>query len=231
MRKFYLFLAGALLLSMPAFSQVTFERHADDPRVIFEQDFEATPGLTDKEAYIEWSTTPIDTILELEYYAKLGSSTPRSVDIYSDENAADWSIFAVRTDSVSSEHPETSSGVGIVIFNGVETSSSASEKANKVYEKDSYTIVNDRGEDTERNLAFEQYGESGGQSYFKYETGGIDATKISSSHYSTTTHSTKNYRRDLYVRGLDIEDESSYRLTFYIKTKNLIHGIPCSMQI
>ena len=219
MRKFYILLSGALLLSMQTYSQVQFERHADDPRVIFEQDFEATPGLTDKEAYIEWSTTPIDTILELEYYAKLGSSTPRSVDIYSEENATDWSIFMVRKDSVSSEHPETSSGVGIVLFNGVETSSSASEKANHVYDKDSYTIVNDRGEDADRNKAFEAYGETGGQSYFKYETGGIDATKISSSHYSTDTRSTKNYRRDLYVRGLDIEDESSYRLTFYIKTK------------
>ena len=221
MRKFYLFFAGAMLLSLPASSQLKFERHPEDARIIFEQDFEATEGLTDQESYIEWSTTPIDTILELEYYAKLGSSTPRSVDIYAPENAADWSIFMVRKDSVSSEHPEASSGVGIVIFNGVETSSSASEKANGVYNNDSYTIVNDGGNDADRNAAFAQYGETGGKSFFKYSTGGIDATKISSSHYSTDTRSTKNYRRDLYVRGLDIEDESSYRLTFYIKTKKL----------
>jgi hypothetical protein len=221
MRKVYLFLAGALLFSLPAVSQMQFQRHADDPRVIFHQNFEATEGLSDAESYRVWSTTPIDTILELEYYAKLGNSTPRSVDIYSEANAADWSIFAVRTDSVSSEHPETSQGVGIVIFNGVETSSSASEKANQVYDNDSYSIINDGGTDADRNAAFAQYGETGGKSFFKYTTGGIDASKISSSHYSTTTHSTKNYRRDLYVRGLDIEDESSYRLTFYIKTKKL----------
>lgn len=39
MRKFYILLSGALLLSMQTYSQVQFERHADDPRVIFEQDF------------------------------------------------------------------------------------------------------------------------------------------------------------------------------------------------
>ncbi|MBO7110781.1 MAG: hypothetical protein J6W18_02400 [Bacteroidaceae bacterium] len=221
MRKFYLFFAGALLLSMPAFSQLQFQRHPEDARIIFEQDFEATEGLTDQESYIEWSTTPIDTIFELEYYSRLGNSTPSSMrgdnDIY--DGSDQWEIFAVRKDSVSSEHPEASYGVGIVLFNGVETSSSASEKANGVYNNDSYTIVNDGGKDEDRNAAFAKYGESGGKSFFKYTTGGIDATKISSSHYSTDTRSTKNYRRDLYVRGLDIEDESSYRLTFYIKTK------------
>ena len=217
MRKSYLIFAGMLFLGVSAFAQPDL----NDPRnakVIFHQDFEATEGLTDEQSYIEWSRTPIDTIRYLEYYAKLGTSTPRSStgDIY--DGSADWEIFAIRTDSTSSEWTQTNPGDGIVIFNGVEVSSSASEKANNVYAADSYTIVNDGGNDARRTEAFGQYGESGGKSYFQYTTGGIDATKISSSHYSTSTRSTKNYRRDLYVRGLDIEDTTSYRLTFYIKT-------------
>ena len=216
MRKSYLIFAGMLFLGVSAFAQPNL----NDPRnakVIFHQDFEATEGLTDEQSYIEWSRTPIDTIKYLEYYSKLGTSTPRSTtgDIY--DGSADWEIFAVRTDSTSSEWTQTNPGDGIIIFNGVEVSSSASEKANNVYAADSYTIVNDGGNDSRRTDAFAQYGESGGKSYFQYTTGGIDASKISSSHYSTSTRSTKNYRRDLYVRGLDIEDSTSYRLTFYIK--------------
>jgi len=220
MRKSYLIFAGMLFLGVSVFAQSGPD--LNDPRnarLIFHQDFEATEGLTDEQSYIEWSRTPIDTIRELEYYSKLGTSTPRgstSGDIY--DGSADWEIFAVRTDSTSSEWTPTNPGDGIVIFNGVEVSSSASEKANNVYAGDSYTIVNDGGNDGERNEAFSQYGETGGKSYFQYTTGGIDATKISSSHYSSSTRSTKNYRRDLYVRGLDIEDTTSYRLTFYIKT-------------
>lgn len=209
--------AGALLATLPALSQPT--RTPDDARIIFHQDFEATEGLTDEESYIEWSTTPIDTIRELEYYAKLGTSTPRGStgDIY--DGSPDWEIFAVRTDSVSSEHPEASYGVGIVLFNGVAVSSNQSEIANGVYARDSYTIFNDGGKDINRNTAFSQYGEDGGKSYFKYTTGEIDSRYTS--HYTASTHSIGKYRRNLYVRGLDIEDESSYRLTFYIKAKKL----------
>ena len=212
-------MAGTLLLSMPAYSQLKFERHAEDARLIFHQDFEASAGLSDQESYNEWSTTPIDTIFELEYYSRLGNSTPSSYrgdnDIY--DGSEQWEIFAVRKDSISSEHPEASSGVGIVLFNGVSVSSNKSEIENGVYDRDSYTIINDGGTDADRNAAFAQYGESGGKSYFKYITGQIDSRYTS--HYTASTHSIGKYRRNLYVRGLDIEDESSYRLTFYIKTK------------
>lgn len=214
-----MFFAGALLFSLPAVSQLQFQRHAEDARLIFHQDFEASAGLSDQESYIEWSTTPIDTIFELEYYSRLGNSTPSSYrgdnDIY--DGSEQWEIFAVRKDSISSEHPEASSGVGIVLFNGVSVSSNKSEIENGVYDRDSYTIINDGGTDADRNAAFAQYGESGGKSYFKYITGQIDSRYTS--HYTASTHSIGKYRRNLYVRGLDIEDESSYRLTFYIKTK------------
>ncbi|MBO7049740.1 MAG: hypothetical protein J6W42_03895 [Bacteroidaceae bacterium] len=222
MRKIYLLFAGALLATLPALSQPT--RTPYDAKIIFHQNFEATEGLTDEESYIEWSRTPIDTIRELEYYSRIGTSSLSSgTDIY--DGSTDWEIFAVRTDSASSEWTDVKPGDGIVMFNGVETTSSASEKANKVYQFDEYKIKNDKGIDANRIAAFEAYGEDGGKSFFQYTTGDISkartAGEISSSHYSSDTRSTKKYRRDLYVRGLDIEDESSYRLTFFIKTKKL----------
>ena len=225
MRKFYLFFAGAMLLSLPASSQLKFERHPEDAKLIFHQDFEVAEGLTTEQAYDNWAKVPIDTIREIEYYAKLGTGTPSgsSGDIY--DGSADWEIFAVRTDSTSSEWTETKPGDGIIMFNGVEQTSSETEKKYNVYKNDTYQIVGDGGLDEERNQVFKDYGETGGKYFFKYTTGDISAARaageISSSHYSTDTRSTKKYRRDLYIRGLDIEDESSYRLTFYIKTKKL----------
>lgn len=224
MRKIYLIVSGALLGLLPASSQ-TFERHPGlDAEVIFHQDFEVEEGLNEQQAYDRWAKTPIDTIRELEYYAKIGTSSVSSrTDIYG--GSPDWEIFAVRRDSTSSAHTPVNPGDGIVMFNGVETTSSKSETANNVYANDKWFIFGDQGNDAERTSAFEQYGEDGGKYYFKYSSGDIYAAraagKISSSHYSNDTRSVKKYRRDLYVRGLNIEDETSYRLTFYLKTKKL----------
>ena len=228
-----MFFAGVMLLSIPASSQLVFERHPEDARLIFHQDFEVAEGLTTEQAYDNWAKVPIDTIHELEYYSKIGTSSVSSrTDIY--DGSADWEIFAVRTDSTSSEHTAVQPGDGIVMFNGVSQTSSKDEKAAGVYQFDEYKIIGDGGADADRNDAFAQYGENGGKYFFKYTTSGIDtfvggsnssvdnwAGKNWSSHYSKDTRSVKNYRRNLYVRGLDIEEESSYRLTFYIKTKKL----------
>ena len=232
MRKFYLFFAGALL-SIPAVSYAQgLVRYPDDPKVIFRQTFEVDEGLTEDQAYREWSTTPIDTIHEIEYYSKIGTSSVSSrTDIY--DGSPDWEIFAVRTDSTSSEYTDVKPGEGIVMFNGADPTSSKDEIAAGVYEKDHWAIVGDNGTDVKRKAAFDQYGEDGGKYYFQWTTGGLDkfiggssnagaanwAGKNWTSHYSSDTRSVKKYRRDLYVRGLDIEEESSYRLTFYIKTQ------------
>lgn len=225
-------MAGALLFSMPAFSQLKFERHAEDARQIFHQDFEVADGLTAQEAYDAWAKTPIDTIHEIEYYSKIGTSSLGSrTDIY--DGSADWEIFAVRTDSTSSEWTKTNPGDGIVMFNGADPTSSKDETAAGVYDNDHWSIVGDGGTDPDRIEAFAQYGENGGKYYFQWSTGGLEkfiggsnnagqaywAGKNWTSHYKSDTRSVRNYRRDLYVRGLDIEEESSYRLTFYIKVK------------
>ena len=223
MRKIYLLLAGALLYSLPAVSQLQFQRHAEDARLIFHQDFEVEDGLTPEQAYTEWATTPIDTIHEIEYYSKIGtSSVSRETDIYN--GSSDWDIFIVRTDSTSSEYTDVNPGDGIIMFNGADPTSSSDEISAGVYDKDEWKIVGDNGEDAERIAAFKKYGEDGGKYYFQWETGGLDkfiggpsnagkpmwAGKNWTSHYSSDTRSVKNYRRDLYVRGLDIEEELEY---------------------
>jgi len=223
MRKIYL-LAGLLFVGVSVFAQPDL----NDPKnakVIFNQTFEVKDGLTEEQAYAEWSQTPIDTIHEIEYYSRIGtSSVSSSTDIY--DGSQDWEIFAVRYDSTSSEWTDVNPGDGIVMFNGADPTSSATEIANGIYDNDHWKIVGDpNGLDQDRIDAFKQYGEDPGEYYFQWETGDISkaraAGNISSSHYSADTRSTKNYRRTLYVRGLDIEEESSYRLTFFIKAKKM----------
>jgi len=205
MRTIYLFFAGVLLASLPAVSQ-GLVRNPDDPRIIFRQDFEPTDQtISADSAWEAWQTTAVDTIKELYYYSKIGTSTVSSADIY--DGSEDWKIFAVRTDSI------------IPMFNGVESSTSSSDlkKSPFPYADDDYSIEFDGGEDPDRYEAFHKYGENGGKYFFKYTS----ADASTASGYSSSTYSVKKYRRNMYVRGLDIEDESSYRLTFYIKAKNI----------
>ena len=200
-----MFFSVALLAVMPATSQ-DLVRNPDDPKVIFRQDFEPTDQtISADSAWRAWQTVAVDTIKEIAYYSKIGTSSVSSTDIY--DGSPDWEIFAVRKDSI------------IPMFNGVETSTSSSDlKKNPFpYANDQYSIEYDGGVDAERNEAFAEYGENGGKYYFRYLSG--DATGASG--YSSSTASVSKYRRNMYVRGLDIEDESSYRLTFYIKARNL----------
>ena len=199
-----MFFAGVLLATLPAVSQ-GLVRNPDDPRIIFRQDFEPTDQtISADSAWKAWQTTAVDTIKELYYYSKIGTSSVSGADIY--DGSDDWKIFAVRKDSI------------IPMYNGVESSTSSSDlKKNPFpYADDDYSIEYDGGEDPERNEVFAEYGENGGKYFFKYKS----ANASTASGYSSSTYSVKNYRRNMYVRGLDIEDESSYRLTFYIKAKN-----------
>lgn len=212
-----MFLVGTLL-TLPMFSQPT--RTKNDPKQIFSQDFEVKQqGLTGQEAYNLWSTTPVDTIHFIEYYSRLGTGTPSSSnggkDIY--DGSAQWEIFAVRTDSTTPGHEP---GAGIIMYNGVEPSSSKTDIENKNYKDDLIEIVNDGGDDS-RKQAFAKYGEDGGDYFFRYTTSDLSKKGLKSSDYTKDTRSTAKHRRDMYVRGLDVDDHSSYRLTFYIKTTKL----------
>ena len=202
MRKFYLFFAGALLLSTSAFSQAKFQRYPDEAKIVFTQDFEPKDQtITADSAWRAWCGTPVDTIRELYYYARSGSSSVSGADIYSD----DWKIIGTRTDSI------------IVLYNAVESSTSSKDSAKTPfpYKDDVYKIISDDDPSSDRVKTMALFGEDGGKYYFKYSA--KDAHTASG--YDATNHNVDKYRRNMYIRGLDIDDYSSYRLTLFLKVK------------
>ena len=214
MKKLYLFLTGAVLASMPLMSQRPASG-PDDPKLIFTQNFEpSSDELTAEQAWAEWQATPVDTIKELYYFAQTGSDNLNGKNIY--DGSANWQLGVLRTDSTSVGHEP---GSGIILFNGVVTTDDASDIKGGYYDKDVYSIRTD-GDDIERAQAFEKYAENGGDYFFRYISD--DATGAGS--YSSGI--VPNYRRNLFVRGLDIEDNSSYRLTFFVKARRLGNTAP-----
>ena len=196
MRKTNLLLiAGLFLLGIPVTAQPVF--YPQDAKLVFVQDFEAD--------WEQWTTIPVDTIFGIEYYNRQGS-TSGTFNI--NNGSSDWEIYGVR-DTV------------ILMKNGVLTT----DGDPRVFEEDNYSIEDDQS--AERAQMFATYGQDGGQKVFLYESGepvlysedtpwGI-STSSSTGEYRNGV--TANYRRNLFVRGLPIEEESSYRLTFYVKAQ------------
>ena len=195
MKKRDLLLAGLLLMGVTAFAQSGPTLNPDkDAKVIFTQTFE--------DDWDHWQNTPVDTIKFLEYYdtPKQGSNGDGQYKAW--ENRDLWKRGIFRTDSVTPGHEG-----GIMMFNGVKVADNMKE-AGKNWEKDQYKILKD--ETPERAQAFALYGEDGGDNVFWYKS-----DSCSSSGYSD------EYRRNLFVRGLDIQDNTSYRLTFFVKAKSV----------
>ena len=198
MRKRDLFLAGLLFMAVPAFAQDEPTFTSQDAKVIFTQDFEAD--------WDTWESTPVDTIYQLEYYNVTSiPSSPWNAPSLKDSN------LVIRTDSVTDGYEG-----GIVIRNGVVLTGSKDDIANNKYGNDRYRIVDDNTQ--ERKDAFAQWGEDGGQKLFQFVSADRVGTDYSS---SSATLYTDDYRRNLFVRlnSDDIEDNTSYRLTFYVKAK------------
>lgn len=218
MKQRDLLFAGLLLIAAPAFAQP--ERHAEDAKQVFKQTFEGN--------FKEWSETPVDFIDKLEYYNHTGTSG--STDkIWLDEvknGTNPWQLKPelVRTDSVTKGYEDK----GIALFNGVMTSDVQSE-VEKNYDRDSYTLLTDV--DQERNQKLAKFGENGGNTYFKYES---DSAHLTESYFDFGTWSMKtrgvayspSYRRNLFVRlePGNIQPETSYRLTFYVKANKTNTG-------
>lgn len=189
---------------MPAFSQAKFQRYPDEAKIIFTQDFEPKDQtITADSAWRAWCGTPVDTISELYYYAKSGSRSVSSTDIYSGSD--DWKIIGTRTDSV------------IVLYNAVESSTSSTDLAKSPfpYAGDVYKIEVDDDPTSDHTRTLADFGEDGGKYYFKYSAG--DAHNASG--YDATNHNVDKYRRNMYIRGLEVDDYSSYRLTLFLKVK------------
>ena len=200
MKKNLLF-AGLILAAAPLFAQDGPVRTAQDAKVMFEQNFEMD--------WQEWLDTEIDRITEITYYKNTNDDGTLANTKIWEEKTDKWEPSVIRTDSV------------LILKNGVMTTDAANEIEG--FKADQYTIVNDEGNNIERQKALDKYGVDGGTHYFRYVT---DTVGIATSDYGAyhTDHTTANYRRNLFIRGLNIEDESSYRLTFYVKAENYSTG-------
>lgn len=193
MKKTFTLLALAMMAGMPLFAQDVADgpiRTDKDAKEIFTQDFEAD--------WEVWSSTPVDTIDTINYYKSTGTAQT-GINIY--DGSADWELYGGR-DTM------------LILMNGVMTSDDAKDIESNAFGEDSYTIVLD--DDNQHRKDLEQYGVDGGSYYFRYQSGLANSPNGSTAYSNGVT---ANYRRNLFVRGLPIEDETSYRLTLYVKAK------------
>ena len=208
MKKRDLLFAGLLLAALPAFAQPDLS----DPRsakVVFTQDFE--------KSWTEFTTTAIDSITELQYYTNTGKTNSNSLNPWEPANAGNWQKGPIRRDSI------------IKIYNGemVVIDDGERNKGDEVWLDDkpeSATILTHAAGDASELRA---YGEAdgGGNLYFQFTSD--SCTKNSGNGgaqaYSRTNGLAARYRRNLFVRlnPGDITENSSYRLTFYVKAKKV----------
>lgn len=215
MKKNLLF-ASLLLVASAAYAQEEPQlvRSASDPKVIFEQTFEPAAG-AEKFDYETWSTTPVDSIKKVRFYNVIG---PEST---SDGNFNDGRYISDPVKWNVNNYVERDSS--ILMYNGVVATDDKGELANNAFRDDVYAIVKDGDgeEQRKRAEAFEAFGEDGGDFYFHYKTGDTVYTSVSDYGSYHSDKSVANYRRNLMVRGLDIDENSSYRLTLYVKTKKM----------
>jgi hypothetical protein len=205
-KRDFLFL-GLILAAVPVGAQRPAAT-PQDAKVIFTQTFEPKDeSMTADEAWEAWQAEVIDTIKELKFYnkASAGNINP-SADINIYDGSEDWKIGYIRTDSISAD---AQPGEGILLKNGVViTDANVAD-----WPEDVAKIVTD--ETSERAQAFDKYGEDGGKYVFRYISG--KPTLASSQYGEYYENVSAAYRRNLFVRGLDIEDNTSYRVTFFIK--------------
>ncbi len=196
MKQRDLLFAGLLLLGAPAFAQDGPTRTPQDAKVIFFQDFEAD--------WQKWSTDTIDVIDVLEYYNHSGNATGNSMKPWEERDKWERGLF--RTDTV------------IALFNGVKPTDDEGEIKNQNFPSEKYeTKLNN---DQDRIDAMKTFGQSdlGGDYVLEYIS---DTCTLAAQSWGTYKGGyTANYRRNLFVRGLDIEENTSYRLTFFVKARN-----------
>ena len=194
MKKRDFILAGLILMAAPMSAQQSGPVRTDqDSKQVFEQTFE-----DDFEA---WSAAEVDTINGVFYYIN-GTTAQSNAAISKPWDGAEWKNGFLRRDTL------------IHLYNGVVQTDSKKDIDSAAFAEDNYTIVDD-GTDIERNQALSEYGIYGGKKFFRYSSGNGKKAE----NYSGGL--VPEYRRNLFVRGLPIEDETSYRLTVYVKTTKM----------
>lgn len=228
MKKRDLLLAGLILFNVSAFAQedepLTPPRYSDDAKQIFIQDFEGSkdwqtirlnPNPKRPTTLYTWQAQPVDSIEQVTYYKRTESGNPSGgTNIYNGE--AQWEIAGVR-DSL------------IYMYDGV-MRTDAPWPDDSTLQWDSHAIMDhtdatQHGEGGNKEYGLDRYGEDGGNQYFRYTSATSKGTSGRSggsngSHDEKSTsqdHYTPDYRRNLFVRNLPIEDNSSYRVTVFVK--------------
>jgi hypothetical protein len=237
MRRRDLLLSGLILFNVSAFAQEPGVdepiRYADDAKQIFIQDFECSVNwkaikLSDDPkrptTYYTWQSEPTDSITQITYYKRnyQGGETdnPSSgTNIYDDSKQ--WQIAGVR-DTV------------MYMYDGV-MRTDALWPEDSTLQWDSHSILQ-HDDNSQHGTAIggkeyglDRYGEDGGTQYFRYVSatskgtamrGGGSGSSWAPSHDETSTtqdHYVPEYRRNLFVRNIPIQDNSSYRVTVFIK--------------
>lgn len=201
MKKRDFILAGLILLAAPMSAQNGPVRTDQDSKLVFEQKFE--------DDFDAWSAALVDTIDGVFYYKnnKTAQSNAAISKPWDSENV-EWHSGFLRRDTL------------IKLYNGVVQTDSQADMDSLAFAEDNYTIVTDAAGDFTRNQALSEFGVDGGQKFFRYSSG--NGSKAAS--YSSGL--VPEYRRNLFVRGLPIEPETSYRLTVYVKTTKLAGTTP-----
>lgn len=197
MKKNLLF-AGLLLAALPICAQKegpTFS--ASDPYPIFEQgfEFEAAAGMSEEEAFKAWQQQEIGRIDRVQYYIhKKESGDNLGTSAKPWENRDEWqrgpwrdTTLILRNDVMVADNPDDS----------------------LAFQYDSWSLVS---QDRSQELA--KYGVTGGKKFFQYVSTDT-ACKISNSS-AWSNHLAARYRRNLFVRGIEIQDTTSYRFTAYV---------------
>lgn len=196
MKRFLLFGLSAFMAQSILLAQEPGEPTApvfgpEDPKVIFMQDFE--PSSEGMTAEQAWEEWQQ---LEIDQIDELTYYKRQGSGTLSGTNiyngSTDWEIAYVRTDSV------------MKLTNGIWGNVG----------EDKFSIQTD-GFNTERASAFKAYAEDGGDYFFRYTS----ANGSGAANYSNGV--VPNYSRNLFVRGLPIEDNTSYRLTVFVKARSV----------
>lgn len=231
MKKRDLLLAGLVLLNVSAFAQdepTEPTRYSDDAKQIFIQDFEGSkdwqtirlnPDPKRPTTLYTWQAQPVDKIEQVTYYKRTATDNPSGgTNIYNGE--AQWQIAGVRDTLID-------------MYDGV-MRTDAAWPDDSTLQWDSHAIMEhtdatQHGEGGNKEYGLDRFGEDGGTQYFRYTSatskgtanrGGGGGNWWAPSHDEMSTsqdHYVPEYRRNLFVRNLPIENNSSYRVTVFVK--------------
>ena len=220
MKKRDLLLAGLVLLNVSAFAQdepTEPTRYKDDAKVIFVQDFEDAPKVFNKKVLntnpkrpttlYTWNVNPVDSITQVKYYVKSDSVANFSIGSLAEFEAAQFEIAGTR-DTL------------MYLYDGV-VRTDAAWPDDSCLSFDSHSIVghddmSQRGDGLGgQEYGLDRWGEHGGKQYFRYNAAQSDG--VANRAGSDGDHYVPEYRRDLFVRNIPIEEQSSYRVTVFVK--------------